>query len=336
MINWEEQSILITGGTGFLGKHLTKILFNQYKPNKLIIFSRDELKQSEMHQIFGEEHYPSIRYFIGDVRDRDRLYRAFDGVDIVIHLAGTNDLSSGEYNPFETVKTNILGAMNIIDAAIDRNVKKVIALSCGMVVNPIHLSGITNLYTERLFVTGNNYSGVNGTRFSVVRLGSILGGRNSFITNLLKTRETGGLTIPEIGMTRFLFNPDQAVSFLITVLELMFGGEIFIPKMPSVNITNVAKVIAPECKISIADDWPYERPHEVLLTEDDSRFSFEYENYFAIIPVFLEKGALVFLGPSAGIPCYSGFRYSSDSNTQWLSVEDLQEMIKQMGTEKPG
>jgi UDP-N-acetylglucosamine 4,6-dehydratase len=317
-----------------LGKHLTKILLNQNKPHKLVVFSRDELKQFNMQQEFGEVHYPNIRYFIGDVRDRDRLYRAFDGIDIVIHMVATDEQSTVEYNPFETVKTNILGSMNVIDASIDSNVKKVLALSCGTAVNPIHLSGITKLYTEKLFVTGNNYSGVNGTRFSVVRLGSILGGRNNFIANILKTRETGVLIIPEIGMTRFMFNPDQAVNFLLTVLELMYGGEIFIPKMPSVRIIDMARAIAPECKISNARSWPNEKLHEVLLSKEDSRFSFKYENYFAIIPVSLEKGAMIFLGQNEGIPCHTGFRYSSDSNSQWLLVEDLQEMIKTWGSEK--
>lgn len=333
MIDWEEQNILITGGTGFLGKYLTKTLLNQYKPCKLVIFSRDELKQNEMRQVFGEEQYPNIRYFIGDVRDKDRLYRAFDSIDIVIHSVGTNDLSSVEYNPFETVKTNILGAMNIIDAAIDRNVKKVVALSCGTAVNPIHLSGITKLYTEKLFVTGNFYSGQEGPRFSVVRLGSLLGGRNNIYTTFLRARGTGVLTIPDISTTRFLITPEQGVNFVVRVLGRMFGGEIFIPKMPSVNITNVAKAIAPECEIGVAGAWPYERLHEVLLSEDESRYTFEYEDCFAIIPVFLEKGELVFLGPSAGTPCYSGFRYSSDNNSQWLSVEDLREMIETKGPE---
>lgn len=330
----DDQVILVTGGTGSFGRKFTEIALHRYRPKKLIIFSRDELKQYEMQQQFAEAQYPCIRYFIGDVRDRERLYRAFDGIDIVIHLVGTSDLSSVEYNPFETVKTNILGAMNIIDAAIDRNVKKVVALSCGTAVNPIHLSGITKLYTEKLFVTGNNYSGQDGTRFSVIRLGSMLGGGNNYLTTFLRARETGVLTIPDISMTRFLITPDQAVNFLVKVLGRMFGGEIFIPKLPSVSIVNAMKAIAPECKISIAGAWPYEKPHEVLLSEDESRYTFEYEDYFAIIPVFLEKGALVFLGPSEGTPCYSGFRYSSENNSQWLSVEDLREMIETKGPER--
>ncbi len=321
------KSILITGGTGFLGQKITEIALRDWGLKKLIIFSRDELKQFEMRKKYSEDRYPCVRYFIGDVRDKERLYRALEGVDIVIHLVGTKDISSTEYNSFETVKTNILGAMNIIDAAIDHNVKKVIALSCSTAVNPIHLQGTTKLFVEKLFVSGNHYSGQKGPRFSVVRLGSVLGDRNNFLAPLLKTRETGILTIQDTSMTRFLLTPEQGVSFLVKALGTMFGGEVFIPKMASIKIFDVAKELAPECKINVVSEWPYETIHEVLLSKDESRYAFEYEDYFAIIPIVLEKGMTVFSGPSEGNPCYSNFYYSSEINKQRISMDDFSKLL---------
>jgi UDP-N-acetylglucosamine 4,6-dehydratase/5-epimerase len=332
---FKGQSVLLTGGTGFWGRKITEIALREWGLRKLIIFSRDELKQSEMHRKYNNESYPCMRYFIGDVRDRERLYRALEDVDIVIHLVGTNDLSSAEYNSFETVKTNIFGVMNLIDAAIDRNVKKVIALSCGMAVNPVHLQGITKLFVEKLLISGNNYSGQRDTRFSVVRLGSVLGDRNNFIHPLLKARETGVLTIQDVSTTRFLITLDQGISFLIKALGVMFGGEVFIPKMSSVNIADAVKAIAPECEINVVGNWPYETIHEVLLSKDEAIYTLEYDDYFSIIPIVLEKGEMVFLGPSAGNQCYSGFQYSSDSNKQRLTADELRNLIHTVESEMP-
>lgn len=325
------KSVLITGGTGFFGKKITEIALRDWGLKRLIIFSRDELKQFELSNKYHRDSHPCLRYFIGDVRDRDRLYRALDGVDIVIHLAGANDLSSAEYNSFETVKTNVLGVMNLIDAAIDRNVKKVIALSCGAAVNPVHLQGISKLFVEKLIVSGNNYSGMHDTRFSVVRLGSVLGDRNNFIHSLIKARETGVLTLQDAGTTRFLITLDQGMNFLVKALGAMFGGEIFIPKMPSVRMMEAAKVIAPESKINVVGNWPYETIHETLLSKEEASYTFEYDDYFSIIPIISQRGGAVFLGPSAGNPCYSGFNYSSEDNEQRLTGEELRKLIGSIG-----
>ena len=321
------KSVLITGGTGFFGQKITEVALRKWGLKKLIVFSRDEVKQFEMRKKYSGDDYPCMRYFVGDVRDRDRLYRAFDGVDIVIHLVGTNDLSSAEYNSFETVKTNILGTMNLIDAAIDRNVKKVIALSCSKAVNPVHLQGVASLFSEKLFVTGNSYAGQEGPRFSVIRVGSMLGDRNNFFSRLLEARETGILAIQDINTTRFFITPDEVVNFLVNVTERMFGGEVFIPKMPSVKIMDAVKIVVPDCKVNLIGKWPYETVHEALLSKEESMYTFEYDDYFAIIPIGLEKGERVFLGPSAGTPCNSGFYYSSDSNTQRLTVEELRKLM---------
>jgi UDP-N-acetylglucosamine 4,6-dehydratase len=321
------KSVLITGGTGFLGQKITEIALREWGLKRLIIFSRDELKQFEMSKKFNTDCYPYLRYFIGDVRDRERLSRAFEGVDIVIHLVGSKDVLSAEYNSFDTVKTNVHGAMNIIDVSIECNVKKVIALSCGMAVNPVHLLGTTKLFVEKLFVSGNNYSGQKDTHFSVVRLGSVMGDRDNFTHSLLMARETGLLMTPDGISTRFWITHEQVAGFLVKALGVMFGGEIFIPKMPSIKIIDAAKAIAPECKINVVGDWPYEIIHELLLSKDEANYTFEYEDYFAIIPVVLEKGEAVFLGPSTGNPCSSGFYYASDNNKWQLQVEELRRLI---------
>jgi FlaA1/EpsC-like NDP-sugar epimerase len=324
---FKDKSVLIVGGTGFLGRKITEIALQEWETKKLVIFSRDELKQSEMSRKYSQDIYPCMRYFIGDMRDRERLYRALDGVDIVIDLVGTNDLASVEYNSFESVKTNVFGTMNLIDAAIDRNVKKVVALSCGMAVNPVHLQGISKLFVEKLIVSGNNYSGLHDTRFSVVRLGSVLGDRNNFIHSLLKSRETGVFTIQDVTATRFLITIEQGARFLVKALEMMFGGEVFIPKMPSIGLVDAAKAIAPESRIEVVGNWPYETIHEALLSRDEAVYTFEYDNYFSIIPVILEKGGIMFLGPNAGNLCYSGFNYSSENNKQRLTVEEFRNLF---------
>jgi len=323
-----DKVVLITGGTGSFGRKFTETVLSGYKPKKLIIFSRDELKQYEMRERFGEDKYRCIRYFIGDVRDRERLYRAFDGVDIVVHAAALKQVPAAEYNPLEAVKTNVLGAANVIDAAIDRNVKKVIALSTDKAANPINLYGATKLCADKLFVAGNHYAGHQGTRFSVVRYGNVVGSRGSVIPFFLSMRRKNGfLPITDPRMTRFWITLDQGVNFVLACLEWMEGGEIFVPKIPSMKILDLAKAIAPECEIRIVGIRPGEKLHEVMVPEDDARHTVEYENHFAIVPSFHDWDVNAHINKKGGMPCPDGFRYSSDTNTKWLSDDELRKII---------
>jgi UDP-N-acetylglucosamine 4,6-dehydratase len=322
-----DATILITGGTGSFGKKFTDIVLQRYHPRKLIIFSRDEFKQFEMRERFSEKNYPCMRYFIGDVRDRERLYRALDGVDIVIHAAALKQVPAAEYNPFEAVKTNIIGASNVIDAAIDCNVKKVIALSTDKAANPINLYGATKLCSDKMFVAGNNYSGEHGTRFSVVRYGNVVGSRGSVIPFFMNVRKTGVLPITDERMTRFWITLEQGVEFVLKSFERMDGGEIFVPKIPSMTITDLAQAIAPECATRIVGIRPGEKLHEVMVPEDDAHHTAEYGDYFAILPTFQEWDAKTYFEKYGGTPCPDGFSYSSNNNTQWLSIAELQRMI---------
>jgi len=275
-----DKTILITGGTGSFGKKCTEIILNRYKPKRLIIFSRDELKQFEMVQVFSEKKYPCIRYFIGDVRDKERLHRAFHGVDYVIHAAALKQVPALEYNPFEAVKTNILGAENIISAAIDNRVKRVVALSTDKAVNPINLYGATKLCSDKLFVAGNAYSGDANTRFSVVRYGNVVGSRGSVIPFFLKQKENGILPITDSRMTRFWITLEQGVSFVLRSFEIMVGGELFVPKIPRMNIMDLAKAIAPECKYDIVGIRPGEKLHEVI--SHPVLFSIRYNLFYQL------------------------------------------------------
>lgn len=320
------KSILITGGTGSFGRKFTEIVLARYQPRKLIIFSRDELKQFEMRQQFNEERYKCIRYFIGDVRDRDRLYRAFDGVDIVVHAAALKQVPAAEYNPSEAVKTNVLGAMNVIDAAIDHNIEKVIALSTDKAANPINLYGATKLCSDKLFIAANNYSGQHCTRFSIVRYGNVVGSRGSVIPFFLKMRETGVLPITDERMTRFWITLEQGVDFVLTSLERMRGGEVYVPKIPSMKMMDLARAIAPKCKIKIIGIRPGEKLHEVMVPEDDARHTLEHDDFFTIIPAFHDWDSKTFIDLNGGKPCPEGFRYSSDTNTKWLTVNELRTM----------
>ena len=320
--------VLVTGGTGSFGKKFTEIVLSRFTPRKLIIFSRDELKQFEMRQQFSEEQYKCIRFFIGDVRDRNRLYRAFDGVDIVVHAAALKQVPAAEYNPGEAVKTNVLGAMNVIDAAIDCNVKQVIALSTDKAVNPSNLYGATKLCSDKLFIAANNYSGTHVTRFSIVRYGNVVGSRGSVIPFFLKKRETGVLSITDERMTRFWIMLDKGIDFVLACLERMQGGEIFVPKIPSMRITDLARAIAPECKLKIIGVRPGEKLHEVLVTEDDARNTLEHENHFVILPAYHNWNPKAYVDKTGGKFCPDGFRYSSDTNPLWLTVEELQQMMK--------
>ncbi|MDP3541399.1 MAG: UDP-N-acetylglucosamine 4,6-dehydratase (inverting) [Elusimicrobiota bacterium] len=323
-----DKVVLITGGTGSFGKAFIASVLKDQKPRKLIVYSRDELKQFEMLRLFDAKAYPAIRYFIGDVRDRERLYRAFDGVDVVIHAAALKQVPTAEYNPMEAIKTNVLGASNVIDAAIDRKVKTVVALSTDKAVNPVNLYGATKLCSDKLFVAANNYAGATGTRFSVVRYGNVVGSRGSVIPFFLKAKKTGVLPITDKRMTRFWITLDQAVAFVMRSLEMMEGGEIFVPKIPSMNIMDLAKAVAPECQTQEVGIRPGEKLHEVMVTEDDARDTLEYPDRYVILPASHEWNENLGKKTKGIQRCPDGFRYSSDGNKDWLTVEQLRTMIK--------
>ena len=316
-----NKTILVTGGTGSFGrKFIAKALEQGVK--KVIVFSRDELKQYEMKQDFKDER---LRFFIGDVRDKERLQRAFDGVDIVIHAAAMKHVDACEYNPFEAVKTNINGAQNIIEAAIDCEVEKVIALSTDKACAPVNLYGATKLASDKLFVAANSYVGEKPTRFAVVRYGNVVGSRGSVVPFFKKKRETGVLPITDERMTRFWITLEQGVQFVLDNLERMHGGEIFVPKIPSMKMTDLAKAIAPECDIEIIGIRPGEKLHEAMIMEDDARHTLEYDSYYVIQPEFpfwSKKYA------KSGKRLPEGFEYTSDQNTEWLKIEELKQYIE--------
>ena len=324
-----NKSILITGGTGSFGKKCTEIILNKYKPKRLIIFSRDELKQFEMAQQFPDSKYPCIRYFIGDVRDKERMYRAFHNVDYVIHAAALKQVPAAEYNPFEAVKTNILGAQNVINVAIDRGVKRVIALSTDKAANPINLYGATKLCSDKLFIAGNSYVGRDSTIFSVVRYGNVAGSRGSVIPFFLKCRENGVLPITDPRMTRFWITLEQGVNFVLCRLETMVGGELFVPKLPSMNIMDLAKVIAPECKTEIIGIRPGEKLHEVMIPKDDARRTIEYADHYIIQPDFDFWGRRFTSNGGQSVP--DEFEYNSGDNPWMLTPKEMGEIIRSLG-----
>ena len=289
----------------------------------------DELKQSEMSARFSEHEYPNIRYFIGDVRDRDRLYRAFDGVDIVVHAAALKQILAAEYNPIEAVKTNVLGAANVIDAAIDRGVGKVIALSTDKAAGPVSLYGATKLCSDKLFVAANSYSGQHRTRFSVVRYGNVLGSRGSVIPLFQQQQRTGKLSITDPRMTRFWISLDQGVRFVLSSLGHMSGGEIFVPKIPSMKLIDLARVIGPNCELEVVGRRPGEKLHELMVGEDDAPNTMEYDDYYAINPAVRVWSTEQPAAMNGGRPCPEGFCYSSETNDQWLTVAEMARMIDQ-------
>ena len=323
-MDWSEQVVLVTGGTGSFGKKFTRIMLDEYHPKKLIIFSRGELKQHEM-RVSGFDH-PSLRYFIGDVRDRERLYRAMAGVDIVIHAAALKQVPACEYNPFEAVQTNIIGAKNVIDAAIDSGVRKVMALSTDKAVNPINLYGSTKLCAEKLFVQGNSYSGKAGTRFSCTRYGNVVGSRGSVIPLFKKQRKSGRITVTDERMTRFWLTLEQGVRLVIRCIEQMQGGEVFVPKIPSMRIVDLAEAVAPGCKIDSIGIRPGEKLHEVLIARDESHHTLELEDMFVVEPVYPWWGRSNW---SQGKPLPDGFKFASDKNERWLTTEELRQMIEE-------
>jgi UDP-N-acetylglucosamine 4,6-dehydratase/5-epimerase len=322
------KSVLITGGTGSFGKRCTEIILKNYQPQRLIIFSRDELKQFEMAQQFPDSKYPCIRYFIGDVRDKERMHRAFHNVDFVIHAAALKQVPAAEYNPFEAVKTNILGAQNVIDVAIDRGVKRVIALSTDKAANPINLYGATKLCSDKLFIAGNSYVGRDNTIFSVVRYGNVAGSRGSVIPFFLKCRENGRLPITDPRMTRFWITLEQGVNFVLSRLESMVGGELFVPKIPSMNIMDLAKVIAPECPTEIVGIRPGEKLHEVMIPRDDARRTLEFDNHYVIQPDFDFWGRRFNNNGGKSLP--DEFEYNSDTNPWKLTSMEMMEIIKRL------
>ncbi len=322
-MDWKNQVVLITGGTGSFGKKFIEIMLKDYQPKKLIIFSRDELKQYEM-QAAGFDH-PSLRYFIGDIRDRDRLIRAMNGVDIVVHAAALKQVPACEYNPMEAIKTNIMGTSNVMEAALDTGVKKVLALSTDKAVNPVNLYGATKLAAEKLVVQSNAYAAGTATRYSCVRYGNVVGSRGSVVPVFLKQRESGKVTITDDRMTRFWLSLEQGVRFVISCIEQMEGGEVFVPKIPSMNVADLARAIAPKAKIDIIGIRPGEKLHEVMISEDESRHTVELEKMFVVQPA--EAFWFGYSWQSRGKLLSDGFRYSSDNNTEWLDLEGIKKYI---------
>ena len=323
-MNWTEQVILVTGGTGSFGKKFIETMLAEYHPAKLIVFSRDELKQHEM-RVSGFDH-PSLRYFIGDVRDVERLRRAMHGVDIVVHAAALKQVPACEYNPMEAIKTNILGSSNVVEAALDAGVNKVLALSTDKAVNPINLYGATKLAAEKLIIQSNSYAGGMATRFSCVRYGNVVGSRGSVVPIFLQQRPSGKLTITDERMTRFWLTLDHGERFVTHCIEKMHGGEVFVPKIPSMNIVDLAKAIAPGTEIAVVGIRPGEKLHEVLISEDESRSTVEMEEMYVVQP-----SPNAWFGhdwQSEGKVLPAGFRFGSDNNPIWLNVNQIREMVE--------
>ena len=322
-MNWSEQVVLVTGGTGSFGRKFVEVMLKECRPHKLIVFSRDELKQHEMRTA-GLDH-PSLRYFLGDVRDAQRLERAFSGVSIVVHAAALKQVPACEYNPFEAIQTNINGGKNVIDAAINQGVRRVVALSTDKAVNPINLYGATKLCAEKMFVQANAYAGAQETRFSCVRYGNVVGSRGSVVPIFMEQRKRGKITLTDPRMTRFWITLDQGVHFVIRCLEHMHGGEIFVPKIPSMKLLDMAEAVAPDCKIECIGIRPGEKLHEVLLSEDESRNTLETDDMYVIKPAHSWWKTENW---KQARPLPENFRYASDTNTHWLSAEDLYELVK--------
>lgn len=320
----QNSTILITGGTGSFGQKFVPMTLAKYNPKKLIVLSRDEMKQWEMAQQYQNDD--RMRFFIGDVRDRERLYRALDGVDYVVHAAATKIVPTAEYNPFEAVKTNINGAMNLIDAAIDKGVKKVVALSTDKASSPINLYGATKLASDKLFVAGNSYSAWNRTSFSVVRYGNVMGSRGSILPFFMSIRDKGVLPITDPRMTRFMISLEQGVELVWHAFEDMVGGEIYVKKIPSIKITDLARVVAPEAEQEVVGIRPGEKLHEQMIGAEDSHFTYEYPEHFKILPN-INGWATCKKRIKDGRKVAEGFVYSSDNNNEWMTSDELQSWV---------
>jgi UDP-N-acetylglucosamine 4,6-dehydratase len=333
-MDWTDKVVLVTGGTGSFGKKFIKVMLSEFYPQKVIVYSRDELKQHEM-RVTGYDA-PNLRYFIGDVRDEMRLKRAMHGVDIVVHAAALKQVPACEYNPLEAIKTNILGSSNVIEAALDAGVKKVLALSTDKAVNPINLYGTTKLAAEKLFVQSNAYAAGTATRFSCVRYGNVVGSRGSVIPIFIQQRENGKLSITDNRMTRFWLTLEQGVHFVIRAIENMVGGEVFIPKIPSTRIYDLAKAIAPEADLEVVGIRPGEKLHEVLIHEDEARTAVELEDMYVVLPTALEIGfarECRHAWESKGQPLPDGYRYTSDTNPRRLSIQEIRQLVAPLEAE---
>lgn len=315
-----NKTILITGGTGSFGHKFIEMVLSQHNPGKIIVLSRDEMKQWEMAKLYQKDD--RVRFFIGDVRDRDRLYRALDGVDYVVHAAATKIVPTAEYNPFECVKTNVIGAMNLIDAAIDKGVKGVVALSTDKASSPINLYGATKLTSDKLFVAANAYAGEHGTKFSVVRYGNVMGSRGSVIPFFESIKHKGVLPITDERMTRFMITLDQGVELVWHAFADMVGGEIYVKKIPSMSVVDLARAMAPKCKLEFVGIRPGEKLHEQMIGEEDAHYTFEYSEHYKILPVINEWST----SPDRikdGVKVTEDFVYRSDNNTDWMSKGEL-------------
>ncbi len=323
MMNWTEQVVLVTGGTGSFGKQFVDIMLREYRPRKLIVFSRDELKQHVMRSLGYDGE--SMRYFIGDVRDRERLLRAMHGVHVVVHAAALKQVPACEYNPMEAVKTNIIGTSNVVEAALDAGARQVMALSTDKAVNPVNLYGATKLAAEKLTVQSNNYASGSSTRYACVRYGNVVGSRGSVVPVFLKQRESGRLTITDERMTRFWLSLEEGVRFVIACIEGMHGGEVFVPRIPSMKVVDLAKAIAPKAKLEFVGIRPGEKLHEVLVSEDEARNTIARDQMYVVKPPeTLWERALSY----EGAPLVEGFKYSSDTNSQWLDLNGIQRLVE--------
>jgi UDP-N-acetylglucosamine 4,6-dehydratase len=330
-----NKSILITGGTGTFGKAFVKTIIERFpEVKRLVVFSRDELKQYEMGQHFPDSKYPALRYFIGDVRDADRLRRAMEGIDVVIHTAALKQVPAAEYNPFECIKTNVLGAQNVIEACLDTGVKRVVALSTDKAAAPINLYGATKLCSDKLFTAANNIKGNRDLRFSVVRYGNVMGSRGSVIPFFLEQSKTGVLPITDPAMTRFNISLQDGVDMVLWALENAQGGEIFVPKIPSYRITDLAKAIGPNCEHRVIGIRPGEKIHEEMITGSDSFNTVDLGRYFAILLSAGQHSIESYCAAHGGQPVPPGYAYDSGTNTDFLTVEQLQQLIAEHVTHR--
>ncbi|WP_345112372.1 UDP-N-acetylglucosamine 4,6-dehydratase (inverting) [Hymenobacter algoricola] len=328
-LDLNHKSILVTGGTGSFGKQFVATVFEKYPDVKrLVVFSRDELKQYEMSQIFPHSKFPAIRYFLGDVRDGERLKRACEGIDVIVHAAALKQVPAAEYNPMECIKTNIFGAENVINAALDCGVKDVVALSTDKAAAPINLYGATKLCSDKLFVAANNMKGGRDLRFSVVRYGNVIGSRGSVVPFFLQRRHSGVLPITHPDMTRFNISLEEGVDLVLYALEHAWGGEIFVPKIPSYKITEVAEAIGPHCRQEIVGIRPGEKLHEEMITETDALSTVELSKYYVILPFTSRWNVEDFIKHFNGKRVADGFHYNSANNDEWLSAEQIREEIR--------
>ena len=327
----EGKSVLVTGATGSFGKKFVTKLLADESPSRVVVFSRDELKQYEMQQW---KHSPILNYVLGDVRDKERIYRALDGIQVVIHAAAMKQVPASEDNPMEAIRTNVLGAENVVNACIDQEVERIIALSTDKAANPVNLYGATKLCSDKLFVAANGLSNRHRTRFSVVRYGNVLGSRGSVVPFFLEKRREGTLPITDERMTRFWITLNQGVDFVISCLEMMQGGEIFVPKIPSMRIMDVAEAVAPECRTEMIGIRPGEKLHEVMITQDDAINVLELNDRYIIQPRATWWDQQHYPRTTGGSPVVEGFQYKSDINDDWLSIEDLRRLLKSEGIEQ--